>query len=562
MAETPATTALLPADYYLQNFEQMLTSVAERYLDIFPADQQRALQCYRSLPDKSKMLLVRLLSRKGEWFRLDKLHYSEIGDIADAAQPLLHTELLQQTLPPLEIWFSAVTLAELKTLLHDINDPQLSPWRSKQQLWQLLQATPELQTQLPQWQQQQGLVWLQLNCQPLLDLLLLLYFGNRYQDLSQFVLSDLGLQRFESYPLTREGRTYQSSIELQTALSLAALAANWEQTTQQKEPIVLADWLAQLPAPQDNPLLERRRQKLLLQLGREAERQQQLALAMSLYQQCHGWDAAERLCRCLEKVNPPQALAVLTSLAQQAQNETQQQTVVRIGNRLNRRFTVAEPGALQALFDITKPYKPDEIHLELAQVPEMRVERLTADYFAAQGYDAWFSENSVLCGLFGLAFWDIIFAPVAGVFDNPYQRAPRDMYQPDFVARRQTLITQRMAQLASGDKHILQQHFVCKQGLVNDWVNWQVFTEPLFKRCITTFSTEFLLALFQRILRDPQHYRSGHPDLLLFTTDGQPQFVEVKGPGDKLADHQSYWLHFLSEFYAAKVCYVSWKHTK
>ncbi|MCD8476470.1 MAG: VRR-NUC domain-containing protein [Shewanella fodinae] len=36
------------------------------------------------------------------------------------------------------------------------------------------------------------------------------------------------------------------------------------------------------------------------------------------------------------------------------------------------------------------------------------------------------------------------------------------------------------------------------------------------------------MAVFQRILRDPQHYRSGHPDLLLFTTDGQPQFVEVK----------------------------------
>ncbi|MDN5369105.1 MAG: hypothetical protein PWP74_413, partial [Shewanella sp.] len=252
MAETPATTALLPSDYYLQNFEKMLASVAERYLDIFPAEQQGALQCYRSLPDKSKMLLVRLLSRNGEWFRLDKLHYSEIGDIAMALPPLLSTGLLQQMLPPLDVWFGAMTLPELKSLQHDINEPLLRHWHSKQQLWQLLQATPELQTQLPQWQQQQGLVWLQLNCQPLLDLLLLLYFGNRYQDLSQFVLSDLGLQRFEGYPLTREGRTYQSSIELQTALSLAALADNWEQTTQQKEPIVLADWLAQLPAPQDN----------------------------------------------------------------------------------------------------------------------------------------------------------------------------------------------------------------------------------------------------------------------------------------------------------------------
>jgi hypothetical protein len=469
---------------------------------------------------------------------------------------------LQQTLPPLEIWFSAVTLAELKTLLHDINDPQLSPWRSKQQLWQLLQATPELQTQLLQWQQQQGLVWLQLNCQPLLDLLLLLYFGNRYQDLSQFVLSDLGLQRFEGYPLTREGRTYQSSIELQTALSLAALADNWEQSTQQKEPIVLADWLAQLPAPQDNPLLERWRQKLLLQLGRAAERQQQLALAISLYQQSPAWSANERLCRCLEKVDSQQALAAVIALGKQAQNEAQQQTAARIFTRLSKQRIVTDNSQVLPPFQQVALYKPIEISLALLPNAERRVELLTQDYFLEQGFDAWFSENSVLCGLFGLAFWDIIFAPIVGVFDNPYQRAPRDMYQPDFVTRRQTLITQRMAQLASGDKRILQQHFVSKQGLVNDWVNWQVFTEPLFKRCISNFSTEFLLALFQRILRDPAHYRSGHPDLLLFAADGAPQFVEVKGPGDKLADHQSHWLHFLTDFYPAKVCYVSWEHTK
>ncbi|MCD8476472.1 MAG: hypothetical protein LRY40_09575 [Shewanella fodinae] len=87
MMATTMAAVTLPADYYWQNFELMLTSVAERYLDIFPAEQQGALQCYRSLPDKSKMLLVRLLSRKGEWFRLDKLHYHEIGDIAMALRP-------------------------------------------------------------------------------------------------------------------------------------------------------------------------------------------------------------------------------------------------------------------------------------------------------------------------------------------------------------------------------------------------------------------------------------------------------------------------------------------
>ncbi|MDF0534395.1 VRR-NUC domain-containing protein [Shewanella sp. A32] len=559
MTETAATPSL-PADYYLHNFEQMLASVTTRYLDIFPAEQQLALQRYQSLPDNSKMLLVRLLSRKGEWFRLDKLHYQEIGDINAAMQPLLQSELLQQALPPLEIWFTSVTLPELKTLFDEISVPWFKRDLSKQQLWTLLRNMLPSQPELSLWQQHQGFCWLQLHCQPLLELLLLLYFGNRYQDLSQFVLSDMGLQRFECYPLAREGRAYHSSSELQTVLSLATLADRWEQLTQQKLPINVAEWLAQIPSPQHNPIVERRRQKLLLKLAREAERQQQLVLAISLYPQCQDWTASERLCRCLIKLKQPKALSAVTALGQHAQNEAQQQTVIRIYKQLTKHFTVQAPLLPDsAPFDMLKPFKPAELRLKLPQTSNLRVELVTRDYYSAQGFDAWYSENSVLCGLFGLAFWDIIFAPVVGVFDNPYQRAPRDMYQPGFSSQRQTLIARRMAQLASGDRSMLHQHFINKQGLVNDWVNWQIFTEPLFKRCMASFSSAFLLAVFQRILRDPAHYRSGHPDLLLFDADGAPHFVEVKGPGDKLADHQIYWLRFLADFYPAKVCYVTWQ---
>ena len=45
-------------------------------------------------------------------------------------------------------------------------------------------------------------------------------------------------------------------------------------------------------------------------------------------------------------------------------------------------------------------------------------------------------ENKLMNALFGLAFWEQIFAPVPGAFHNPYQSVPTDMYDPAFSARR------------------------------------------------------------------------------------------------------------------------------
>lgn len=47
---------------------------------------------------------------------------------------------------------------------------------------------------------------IRLNAAHMIDVLLTLFFANTHQDLSQFVLDDLGLHQFEHYQLSKERR--------------------------------------------------------------------------------------------------------------------------------------------------------------------------------------------------------------------------------------------------------------------------------------------------------------------------------------------------------------------
>src|SRR5690606_26498924 len=56
----------------------------------------------------------------------------------------------------------------------------------------------------------------------------LLFFGNPYQDMTEFVLRDLGLYRFESYRLDRDTRLFRSRAQIGAHLACHALAEQLE----------------------------------------------------------------------------------------------------------------------------------------------------------------------------------------------------------------------------------------------------------------------------------------------------------------------------------------------
>ena len=54
----------------------------------------------------------------------------------------------------------------------------------------------------------------------IIDLLLTLFFANTHQDLSQFVLDDLGLHKFEAYQLSKTRRFFTSRQQVSQLLTL------------------------------------------------------------------------------------------------------------------------------------------------------------------------------------------------------------------------------------------------------------------------------------------------------------------------------------------------------
>ncbi|KNE58938.1 hypothetical protein AMAG_18334 [Allomyces macrogynus ATCC 38327] len=90
------------------------------------------------------------------------------------------------------------------------------------------------------------------------------------------------------------------------------------------------------------------------------------------------------------------------------------------------------------------------------EVPALQVgveEYALRSYLAHEGFAGGScSENSIFCTLFGLLFFDELFAPsVLGVFETPYQLESLDLGSECFYRSRQAQIERKLAQIESGD---------------------------------------------------------------------------------------------------------------
>lgn len=58
------------------------------------------------------------------------------------------------------------------------------------------------------------------------------------------------------------------------------------------------------------------------------------------------------------------------------------------------------------------------------------------------------SEGRVVTTLFGILFFDVIFAPIPGAFETPYQSAPLDIAEDSFYLARRDLAETRLQEIA------------------------------------------------------------------------------------------------------------------
>ena len=82
--------------YYLSNFQHLCTAVANQYDDILTSLEKSFLVDFACLTEPARCLYVRLISRRGPWFRDNRLAYAEIGALSDPIDELLAKGFLQQ----------------------------------------------------------------------------------------------------------------------------------------------------------------------------------------------------------------------------------------------------------------------------------------------------------------------------------------------------------------------------------------------------------------------------------------------------------------------------------
>lgn len=87
-------------------------------------------------------------------------------------------------------------------------------------------------------------------------------------------------------------------------------------------------------------------------------------------------------------------------------------------------------------------------------------------------------EGKALRTIFGILFWDIIFAPIPGAFETPYQTAPLDISHESFYTSRQHLIDERLHDIRHGKAHEILEAIDIKHRERATWcvgVNWDAF---------------------------------------------------------------------------------------
>lgn len=553
----PATADLDNPLYYLGNMETLVAWVVEHHRDLLLPMELARLQAFFALSRPARALLTRMVMRSGDLFRTDKLSYPELGcPEADALAELVAGHWLEaDPLLTLDELFRLFTLAELRPAFATaLAQTGLAKNLPKARMREALQEIHGEARTLQHWFDSPVAAVVRVNHMALFDRIRLMFFGNLRQSWSDFVLVELGHHRYEPVAFTLESRAFARRADVDTYLAMHQCREQLDAGAPAVEV-----W-TQVPAATDNSWLTSRRDRLLLELGRQAERQGERELALQALTASGHREARLKRLRLLERMKRfDQAWELAGHWQQQPLGDAETQGLARITKRLAAKVGQPAPPVAQ------NPAIREWL-LELPRVTGS-VESVVRDHLSRPEAPVFYAENTLINGLFGLLCWPAIFQPVPGAFFHPFHTGPVDLMREDFTARRQTEFEACFAALRTGDyRQRILETYAAKQGTTNPFVVWPVLSKELLTLALDCIPATDLLGLFERLLLNIREHRSGFPDLIRFYPENpshEPRYemIEVKGPGDRLQDHQIRWLHvFARQGIAASVCYLRWQN--
>ncbi len=544
------TLPQLPADYYLQHFNELLRHLQLYYQPVLTDEFCHLAQAFLQLPLAAQRLWVRLLNRKGPVFALADMQYPEVPDQAAAVAALRQAGLIAalETEDDCRHWLQRATKPELQQLLqslhteHNATAIAVSALKKTANRAQLLVQITALMP-LDAGRLQAITPTVVLRQQQALQYGYFLFFGRIEHNLSAFTLRDLGLQQNSNFKSHYRARYTEPELAQQAFFyanlsdELRQLQQQWPKLTESEQQQSLNGWQAQLadwPAPLDE------RNQLVLELlceklGRLAEKQRDVPLAIRFYQHCRAYPASERLVRLFyARRQHPQDLAALQQLLQQMQQDPCCDDEYWFAlDFAGRKFGQQSHSDLTLMLQQASTIRLDELWQGQTEAGACR-------YYQQQGLQAFHSENQLWLALFGLLFWQELFLSAESAIYNEFEKRPRDLTSGGFYRRQAFAIEQKLQLLLQPEQAIqlLLQNLTQFYPQPNAVFTWRLELAEQLPLLLRGLPGAALATLLRQMATDFRRYSHGFPDLCLVTASGEIRFVELKARGDAVRRNQ------------------------
>jgi Fanconi-associated nuclease 1 len=199
-------------------------------------------------------------------------------------------------------------------------------------------------------------------------------------------------------------------------------------------------------------------------------------------------------------------------------------------------------------------WKTCESDEEIITVEEMAL----SHYVDHHSFNGRHTESRVMGYLFASLLYEVVFMPLPGLFQTPYQSGPLDFGTDTFY-------TSRLSEIESLLDRIEGDHPTVALKLLDDlwtehWetkstirgLDWALFTRLEIEEVIRAWRGTALVAVL-RALAQAGGATGGVPDLFLWRPafkekeqEAEVRFVEVKSKNDRLSETQKMWIHVLS----------------
>ncbi|GAB3173149.1 VRR-NUC domain-containing protein [Telluribacter humicola] len=559
MSSSEQARTELPPKYYLEYFGFVLDFVQKMYGHILNEPEKEFLRSYNALSEDARCLFIRFSNRRGAFFRVNALAYTEICDIPDAI-----TELIENG------------FAEVLSEQHAHRAPEVLNLLSKPELLLITQALAPvimppkaiLKADLMRWLLHEYSFKVLYEAVDALEpivkvgyeievmMMKFLFFGNRHADMTEFVVRDLGHVRFQSFDEDQLSVRFATRKDADDKLMVSLTKETFYELKDELPPEEIYDWFMnwQGGLPDDLSLvaLPSYRQ-LVLKVGAWLERKKLPEQALAVYQLTDHAPSRERRARLLHRMGDvEEALALCDDMMAHPQNADERFFALDFREKIlnkKKRSTRRTTQALQAAGSVQIPISY-----------RYQVERGVIEYYREQGHNALFSENEPWRALFGLLFWDIIYDTNVQAIHHPLQRVPSDFFLPDFYFKRHSMLKARIIELDSKEaiRETIRQTYTDKFGTTNVLVGWYPELLEAALAVVELITPTQLHAVLLEMASNLQENTRGFPDLLVWDDEGYA-FVEVKSPTDHLSARQLHWQHFFADLgVSSKILRVEW----